>query len=104
MCRCQLQRALEVRQGGCVAARSLRVLATAHLRSASEPSLSARLQLLEDLDAFACNVAHAHCDDGDPNTRPIQLVTACVDSVEVHQAVEPLIDHDLELEVGPGAQ
>jgi len=57
-------------------------------------------QLLEDLDAFAANVAHAHCDDGMANTRPVQLVTACVDSVEVFREVETLIDMDLELSVG----
>ena len=38
-------------------------------------------KLLEDLDALAGNVAFMHCDDNDPETRPLSLVTASVDRI-----------------------
>lgn len=31
---------------------------------------------LQDLDSLAGNIAHLHCDDGDPETLPQLLVTA----------------------------
>lgn len=40
-------------------------------------------KLLEDLDAFAGNVAFLHCDDGTPDTKQHTLVTASVDRVDV---------------------
>jgi len=40
-------------------------------------------KILEDLDATAGNIAHAHADDNNPLTRPLQIVTACVDRVDV---------------------
>jgi len=38
-------------------------------------------KLLEDLDALAGNVAFMHCDDNNPATRPLSLVTASVDRI-----------------------
>ena len=32
-------------------------------------------KLFEDLDALAGNVAFSHCDDNNPLTRPLSLVT-----------------------------
>ena len=40
-------------------------------------------KVLEDLDALAGNIAHTHADDNNPQTRPLQIVTACVDRVDV---------------------
>lgn len=38
-------------------------------------------RLLEDMDAFSGNIASAHADDGQSNTLPATLVTACVDNI-----------------------
>lgn len=38
-------------------------------------------KLMEDLDALAGNIAFAHCDDQNPLTRPLSLVTASVDKI-----------------------
>lgn len=38
-------------------------------------------KLFEDLDAFAGNIAHDHCDDNDPETHRLSLVTASVDEI-----------------------
>lgn len=40
-------------------------------------------KILEDLDALAGNIAHTHADDNNPETRPLQIVTACVDRIDV---------------------
>lgn len=56
-------------------------------------------RLLEDLDAFAGNVAFAHVDDGDPTTRLPTLVTASVDKLDlIPKAISP--HHDLKLTGG----
>lgn len=38
-------------------------------------------KLFEDLDAMAGNIAHTHCDDNDPLTPPLSLVTASADHI-----------------------
>jgi acyl-coenzyme A thioesterase 9 len=38
-------------------------------------------KLFEDMDALAGNVAFTHCDDKNPNTRRVSLVTASVDRI-----------------------
>ena len=51
--------------------------------------------LLEDLDALAGTVAFNHCDDANPATRPLLIVTACVDQISI---LRPLrMTHDIEL-------
>ena len=51
--------------------------------------------LLEDLDALAGTVAFNHCDDSNPDTRPLLIVTACVDQISI---LRPLrMTHDIEL-------
>jgi acyl-coenzyme A thioesterase 9 len=40
-------------------------------------------KILEDLDALAGNIAHSHADDNNPLTRPLHIVTACVDRVDI---------------------
>lgn len=40
-------------------------------------------KILEDLDALAGNIAHTHADDNNPHTRPLHIVTACVDRVDI---------------------
>jgi acyl-coenzyme A thioesterase 9 len=51
--------------------------------------------LLEDLDALAGTVAFNHCDDNNPDTRPLLIVTACVDQISI---LRPLrMNHDIEL-------
>jgi len=41
-------------------------------------------KLLEDIDAFAGNIAFMHCNDGDPNTKVPVLVTACLDRLDIN--------------------
>lgn len=36
-------------------------------------------KILEDIDAFAGNISYFHCDDDDPETEPLTLVTASCD-------------------------
>jgi acyl-coenzyme A thioesterase 9 len=51
--------------------------------------------ILEDLDALAGTVAFNHCDDANPATRPLMLVTACVDQITI---LRPLrMSHDVQL-------
>ncbi|RYY37050.1 hypothetical protein EON62_01350 [archaeon] len=53
-------------------------------------------KLLEELDAFAGNVAYLHCDDNDENTAPPVLVTVSTDRVDL--LTYPLMsDQDMEL-------
>lgn len=52
-------------------------------------------KLLEDIDALAGNVAYTHCDDADPTTPPLTLVTAAVDRIDLVRAIPP--DTDLRL-------
>lgn len=40
-------------------------------------------KLLEDIDALAGNIAHLHADDNNPVTRPLQIVTASVDRIDL---------------------
>lgn len=40
-------------------------------------------KLLEDIDAFAGNIAFLHCDDGNPETKQHRLVTASVDRLDL---------------------
>jgi len=44
-------------------------------------------KLLEDIDAFAGNVAFLHCDDARSDTTQHTLVTACVDRVDVMRPI-----------------
>ena len=52
-------------------------------------------RLLEDLDALAGNVAHAHASDEDPSTRPLVLVTASVDRIRLDRPLA--LDADMTL-------
>lgn len=56
-------------------------------------------RLLEDLDAFAGNVAFLHCDDGDPTTRLPSIVTASVDKLDL---IPKFIDANLDLKITGG--
>lgn len=40
-------------------------------------------KLLEDLDAMAGSIAYQHIDNGDPQARPVTIVTACVDRFDL---------------------
>jgi hypothetical protein len=40
-------------------------------------------KLLEDLDALAGNIAFLHCDDNNPDTRSLHVVTAAVDTIKM---------------------
>lgn len=51
--------------------------------------------LLEDLDALAGTVAFNHCDDNNPETRPLLIVTACVDQISIRRPLR--MTHDIEL-------
>ena len=51
--------------------------------------------LLEDLDALAGTIAFSHCDDRNPATRPLLLVTACVDQITILRPLRMI--HDIEL-------
>lgn len=55
-------------------------------------------KVMEDLDAFACNVAFRHADDEREETRPVHVVTAAVDEIVVHRGVEQLIRFNLDME------
>ena len=81
------------------------------LNFASEPHLreqykswnkdSVRLgKVLEDLDAMAGNVAHAHADDNNPHTRPLHIVTACVDRIDLLRKFPLNIDLVVQGSVG----
>jgi acyl-coenzyme A thioesterase 9 len=49
-------------------------------------------KLLEDLDALAGNVAFFHCDDEDPETSALSLVTAGVEKIKFERRGVPLDD------------
>lgn len=50
-------------------------------------------RLLEDLDAFAGNIAFLHCDDNDPSTRLPTIVTASVDKLDLlPKSIDPSKD------------
>eukprot|EP00596_Hydrurales_sp_CCMP1899_P003825 CAMPEP_0119038526 /NCGR_PEP_ID=MMETSP1177-20130426/7498_1 /TAXON_ID=2985 /ORGANISM="Ochromonas sp, Strain CCMP1899" /LENGTH=471 /DNA_ID=CAMNT_0007001231 /DNA_START=164 /DNA_END=1576 /DNA_ORIENTATION=- len=49
-------------------------------------------KLFEDLDALAGNVAISHCDDNDPLTKPLSLVTACVDRIRQSKKISAADD------------
>jgi acyl-coenzyme A thioesterase 9 len=55
-------------------------------------------KLLEDIDAFAGNIAFMHCNDGDPNTKVPVLVTACLDRLDLKSPVTLSLGSDLELQ------
>jgi hypothetical protein len=55
-------------------------------------------KLLEDIDAFAGNVAFLHCNDGDPNTKVPVLVTACLDRLDIDFPVTLNLGTDLQLQ------
>jgi acyl-coenzyme A thioesterase 9 len=40
-------------------------------------------KILEDMDALAGNIAFSHCDDNNPKTRPLSLVTASVEKIRL---------------------
>eukprot|EP00286_Rhodomonas_abbreviata_P009326 CAMPEP_0181326384 /NCGR_PEP_ID=MMETSP1101-20121128/21466_1 /TAXON_ID=46948 /ORGANISM="Rhodomonas abbreviata, Strain Caron Lab Isolate" /LENGTH=320 /DNA_ID=CAMNT_0023434827 /DNA_START=81 /DNA_END=1040 /DNA_ORIENTATION=+ len=44
-------------------------------------------KLLEDVDAFAGNIAFLHCDDANAETKQHRLVTACVDRLDLHAPI-----------------
>lgn len=46
-------------------------------------------RLLEDLDAMAGNISYKHADDNNPNTRPLSIVTASVDSIDLLNELIP---------------
>jgi len=52
-------------------------------------------KILEDLDACAGNVAHVHADDNNPKTRPLTIVTASVDSINLLDKLLP--DRDMKM-------
>jgi acyl-CoA hydrolase len=49
-------------------------------------------KLFEDLDALAGNVAISHCDDNNPSTRPLSLVTARVDRIRQSKKISAADD------------
>jgi len=51
--------------------------------------------VLEDLDAMAGSIAFKHADDENPHTRPLLLVTASVDEIELKQKMS--LDRDIVL-------
>jgi acyl-coenzyme A thioesterase 9 len=51
---------------------------------------------LEDLDAFAGNIATRHADDNNPKSRPLTIVTASVDEIQLWNTLHP--DRDLKME------
>ena len=51
-------------------------------------------KLLEDIDATAGNIAFKHCYDNNPQTRPLNIVTAAVDTIKMSQGVKSLPAHD----------
>eukprot|EP01013_Petalomonas_cantuscygni_P036314 TRINITY_DN6608_c1_g3_i1.p1 TRINITY_DN6608_c1_g3~~TRINITY_DN6608_c1_g3_i1.p1 ORF type:complete len:478 (+),score=72.00 TRINITY_DN6608_c1_g3_i1:33-1466(+) len=53
--------------------------------------------LLEDMDALAGNVAHLHVDDGNPATRPVSIVTASVDKIQLKRPRYLTLDRDIEM-------
>lgn len=52
-------------------------------------------KLLEDLDALAGTIAVKHCSDEDSTTRPLLLVTASVDKMELKKPI--CVDTDLKI-------
>ena len=40
-------------------------------------------RILEDMDAFAGNLAHTHADDSNPHSQSLHIVTACVDKIDI---------------------
>ena len=52
-------------------------------------------KILEDLDAFAGNVAHLHCSQEDPTAPRVNLVTASVDNIVLNGRLK--IDGDMVL-------
>ncbi|ONK72377.1 uncharacterized protein A4U43_C04F18780 [Asparagus officinalis] len=52
-------------------------------------------KLLEDLDALAGTIAFKHCSDDDSTTRPLLLVTACVDKMVLKKPIR--VDTDLKI-------
>ena len=49
--------------------------------------------VLEDLDALAGTVAFNHCCDNNPETRPLLIVTACVDQISMVRPLRMKHDH-----------
>ncbi|EKX47624.1 hypothetical protein GUITHDRAFT_106612 [Guillardia theta CCMP2712] len=54
--------------------------------------------LLEDIDAFAGNIAFMHCNDGDPETIVPTLVTASLDRLDIHDPITLNLGQDFVLE------
>ncbi|KAJ3087020.1 Acyl-coenzyme A thioesterase 9, mitochondrial [Quaeritorhiza haematococci] len=52
-------------------------------------------KILEDLDALAGSIAYAHCDDYQPDTPPLTIVTASVDRIDLLDRIPP--DQDIRL-------
>ncbi|KAJ1290436.1 hypothetical protein BS78_02G243000 [Paspalum vaginatum] len=52
-------------------------------------------KLLEDLDALAGTIAVKHCSDDDSTTRPLLVVTASVDKMELKKPIR--VDTDLKI-------
>jgi acyl-coenzyme A thioesterase 9 len=52
-------------------------------------------KILEDLDACAGNIAYAHAEDNNPKTRPLTIVTASVDRIDLLNKLLP--DRDMRM-------
>ncbi|KAI8801508.1 HotDog domain-containing protein [Cladochytrium replicatum] len=49
-------------------------------------------KILEDLDALSGSVAYSHCDDHEPYTPPMRIVTASVDRIDLLSPIPPDVD------------
>lgn len=52
-------------------------------------------KILEDLDAMAGNIANIHADDNNPSTRPLNLVTASLDRMDLLSKME--LNNDMRM-------
>lgn len=52
-------------------------------------------KILEDLDSMAGNIANFHSDDNNPSTRPLNIVTASLDRIDLLSKME--INNDMKM-------
>lgn len=52
-------------------------------------------KVFEDLDALSGSIAYLHCDDGDPATPPLTIVTASVDRIDLLDSLSLNEDYKL---------
>lgn len=52
-------------------------------------------KILEDLDAMAGNIANIHADDNNPTTRPLNIVTASLDRIDLLSKME--LNNDMKM-------